>query len=332
VIIDFHTHIFPPAVRERRDEYLSRDATFAEMYASPKAKIATAEDLLQSMDEAGIDISVALGFAWRNHDLCVQHNDYLLEAATTSNGRIVAFCMINPQAGEAASKEVARCVAGGAKGLGELRPESQGWELNGDPGKRLASLAAAHDLILLFHVTELGGHEYPGKDGLQLGSFYRFAREHPELKIVGAHLAGGLPFSTSGVNLAKVFAHTYADTAARRHLYDDTAYSRLIEAIGPERVLLASDYPLVAQASQAEEVRRLVPDKKAQELILGGNGQRLLGVGANLPPGAPGLSGPEGSDLRDGESGLSGPEGSGVREGESGLSGPEGSDLRDGVP
>lgn len=278
MIIDFHTHIFPPAVRERRDEYLSRDPTFAEMYASPKAKIATAEDLLASMDEADVDVSVALGFAWREHELCVQHNDYLLEAAANSAGRMIAFCTINPQAGEAASKEVARCVQGGARGLGELRPESQGWELNGEEGERLASLAAEHDLSLLFHVTELGRHEYPGKDGLQLGAFYRFAMEHPELRLVGGHLAGGLPFSTSPANLLKVFGHSYVDTAARRFLYDDTNYERLISAIGSERVLMASDYPLATQASQIEEVRKLVPGADAQVLILGGNAQRLLGL------------------------------------------------------
>jgi hypothetical protein len=54
------------------------------MYTSPRAKIATAEDLLRSMDEAGVDVSVALGFAWRDHEDCVRHNDYLLEAAERS--------------------------------------------------------------------------------------------------------------------------------------------------------------------------------------------------------------------------------------------------------
>ena len=279
MIIDFHTHIFPPVVRERREEYLDRDPTFAEMYANPKARIATAEELLRSMDEAGVDISVALGFAWREHELCVQHNDYLLEAAAKSNGRIVPFCTINPRADEAAWEEVTRCAAGGARGLGELRPESQGWELNGDEGQQLATLALKNDLILLFHVTEPGGHEYPGKDGLQLGAFYRFVIEHPALRLVGGHLAGGLPFSTSPANLLKVFGHSYVDTAARRYLYDDGAYTRLIGAIGAERVLMASDYPLVTQASQIAEVRRLAPGADAQALILGGNAQRLLGAG-----------------------------------------------------
>ncbi len=278
MIIDFHTHIFPPDVRDKRDEYVQRDPTFAEIYASPKAKIATAGDLLESMDEAGVDISVALGFAWREHELCVQHNDSLLDAATRSNGRIVPFCTINMAADEnLAAREIARCTKGGARGLGELRPESQGWELNGEPGERLAVLAAEHNLTLLFHVTELGGHEYPGKDGLQLGAFYRFAMEHPALRLIGAHLAGGLPFSTTPANLAKAFSNTYVDTAAGRYLYDNGVYARLIDLIGPERILLASDYPLVTQASQVEEVRTLIADRETQELILGGNAQRLMG-------------------------------------------------------
>ena len=279
VIIDFHTHIFPPHVRDHREDYLKRDATFAEMYTSPKAKLATAEDLLGSMDGASVDVSVALGFAWGEQQLCVEHNDYLLDAAARSNGRIIPFCTINMASDESAvTAEVKRCAAAGARGLGELRPDSQAWDLNGESGNRLAALAGEHGFVLLFHVTELGGHEYPGKNGLTLGSFYRFATEHSSLRIVGAHLAGGLPFSTSLSNVASRLAHVYADTAARRFLYEDAVYARLKSTIGHERVLLASDYPLVSQSAQIDEVRRLVSDEKGQAAILGGNAQRLLGL------------------------------------------------------
>src|SRR5437667_10877804 len=95
VIIDFHTHIFPQEVRENREEYLKRDRTFAEMYANPKAKIATAEELLQSVDKHGVDVSVALGFAWREDELGIRHNGYLLDAAANGGGRIVPFCTVN---------------------------------------------------------------------------------------------------------------------------------------------------------------------------------------------------------------------------------------------
>ena len=277
VIIDFHTHIFPPEVRDKRDDYVTRDATFAEIYTSPKAKIATAEDLLASMDQGGVDVSVALGFAWSKHELCVRHNEYLLGVAAKSGGRIVPFATVSMVADEAAvASEVARCVAAGAKGLGELRPESQGWDLTGEPGARLAALAKEHRLVLLIHVTEVGGHEYPGKYGLQLGAFYRFALEHPDLAIVGAHFAGGLPFAMPEAPQVSLTAR--ADTAARRFLYPQAVYRDVISRWGAERMLLGSDFPLVSQKAQVADVRAHVAEERAQALMLGENAAQLLGI------------------------------------------------------
>ena len=90
MIIDAHTHIFPPAIGEDRDAFLQRDTTFRELYSNPKARIATAEELIASMDEAGIDKSVACGFGWNDAELCREHSDYLLEAAERSGGRASA--------------------------------------------------------------------------------------------------------------------------------------------------------------------------------------------------------------------------------------------------
>jgi uncharacterized protein len=229
------------------------------------------------MDEAGVDVSVVLGFAWREHELCVAHNDYLLDAAAKSGGRILPFATMSMAADEVAvASEVARCAAAGAKGLGELRPENQGWDLTGEPGARLAALAREHALVLLFHVTEVGGHEYPGKYGLQLGAFYRFALEHTGLPIVGAHFAGGLPFAMP--EAPQVSLTALADTAARRFLYPDSVYRDVIARWGAERLLLGSDFPLVSQKAQVEEIRKNVAGEREQALVLGGNAARLLGI------------------------------------------------------
>ena len=270
MIIDFHTHIFPPDVRERREEYLRRDPTFAEMYTSAKAKIATAEDLLRSMDEAGVDVSVALGFAWRDHEDCVRHNDYLLEAAASSGGRIVAFCTLNPAAGGAAAAEVERCARGGARGLGELRPESQGWSPDGEPGSLLAGLARRHNLVLLFHVTELGDRDYPGKQGLSLDSFRRFLARSQGVTVVGAHLAGGLPLHDPAP------ANVYADTAALRLLYEPQLLAEPALAAWAGRLLFGSDFPLVSQAAALADLRAGGLDGPALARVLGANALGLL--------------------------------------------------------
>jgi predicted TIM-barrel fold metal-dependent hydrolase len=277
VIIDFHTHIFPLQVRDGREDYLRRDPTFAEMYGSPRAKIATAEELLRSMDEAGVDVAVALGFAWRDQQDCVRHNDYLLEAAANSGGRIVPFCTVNPSAGEAAAREVERCAAAGARGLGELRPESQGWPLDGAAGEVLAELASRHGLILLFHVTEPVGHEYPGKRGLPLDSFYRFLGRCGGAPLVGAHLAGGLPLYAPMPAVRRALAGAYADTAALRYLYEPSVLPGVAQALDVERLLFGSDFPLVGQAAALTEIRGSGLEEAALRRVLGENARRLLG-------------------------------------------------------
>jgi predicted TIM-barrel fold metal-dependent hydrolase len=277
VIIDFHTHIFPPTVRDERDDYVRRDPAFAEMYADAGAKLATGEDLLAEMDASGVDVSVAVGFAWTDPATCAQHNDYLLDVAAQSGGRIVPFCTVNPAIGGAA-KEAERCARAGAKGLGELRPDSQGWDAAGEAGDGLANVAREEGLALLFHVTEPVGRTYAGKQGGALTDFAEFAAKHTDVTIIGAHLAGGLPFYAPMREVRELFGHVYVDTAAQRLLYDHAAYENLIGLIGAERILLGSDYPLVKQSRQIEELRSGVFKSSDLGQILGANAKRLLKI------------------------------------------------------
>jgi predicted TIM-barrel fold metal-dependent hydrolase len=277
VIIDFHTHIFPPEFRDNRDDYIRRDPTFAEMYADPKAKIATAEDLLASMDEAGVDVSVALGFAWRDHDTIVGHDDYILESAAASDGRIVPFTTIN-MADKRAEAEIHRCAAAGGKGLGELRPDNQGWDLCGPPGETLARLAADEDLILLFHVTEPGDRNYPGRPGLELPAFYSFARAHHQLTIIGAHFGGGIHEHIATLDPDSVVPPIYVDTAAHPYLHPGDVGDAVVQAIPSDAMLFGSDFPLISQKRQITEIRRLFTQPDESAAVLGGNARKLLGL------------------------------------------------------
>ncbi len=271
MIIDFHTHIFPPDVRAGREDYLRRDSTFAEMYANPKAQIATAEDLLASMDEAGVDISVALGFAWQDHEVISRHNDYLLDAAAKSGGRILTFCTGN-MADSNAANEIERCSEAGARGLGELRPENQGWSLDGDAGEALAALARRLGLMLLFHVTEPGDHSYPGRRGLALESFRAFAERHPDLRLIGAHFGGGFYAGEPSA------AAPFADTAAQPFLHPGEQAIAALACVPANRMLFGSDFPLISQARQIAELRTAITDSTRLEAALGGNAHTLLGI------------------------------------------------------
>ena len=65
LIIDSHTHVFPPELSRRREALLDRDLTLSTMYSDPRARMADAEELVATMDGAGIDVSVMVGIGWK---------------------------------------------------------------------------------------------------------------------------------------------------------------------------------------------------------------------------------------------------------------------------
>jgi len=64
MIIDSHVHIFPEKIKQDRSGYFDNEPEFKLLYNSPKAKISTINDLIESMDEYQVDISIICGFPW----------------------------------------------------------------------------------------------------------------------------------------------------------------------------------------------------------------------------------------------------------------------------
>ncbi|HLF70612.1 MAG TPA: amidohydrolase family protein [Dehalococcoidia bacterium] len=276
MIVDVHTHVFPPEVAAERERYLAADATFRELYASPKAQLATAEDLLRSMDEARVDVSVALGFAWRDLDAVRRHNDYLLNAAVKSNGRILAFPALPLTTPDAIEPEMRRCVEAGARGFGELRPDNLGFDLAGEHGARLGRLARELGAVLLFHASEPVGHAYTGKQGGDIGALYEFTAVNPDARVIAAHLGGGLPFYVPMPEVRAALQNVWVDTAAAEYLYDATVYSQVTQLIGVASLVFGSDFPLLSQKRAIDHVEQAVPDRATRHAILGDNAAQLL--------------------------------------------------------
>ncbi len=277
MIIDFHTHIFPPQVKENRDDFVKGDACFAEFYSSPKAKIATAEELIASMDQAEIDTSVILNTGWMSQELCAQINDYILEVAARYPDRLVAFCAIQPKVGEAAIVELERCARGGARGIGELRPDIQGFDL-GDKElmEPFAEVARRYHLLFLIHASEPVGHLYPGKGTITPDTLYRFISNFPELYVICAHWGGGLPFYALMPEVASILTNTFFDTAATPFLYQPQIFKHIADIAGADKILFGSDYPLMSPRRVMAQIESVGLSPKVKAMILGGNARRLL--------------------------------------------------------
>jgi predicted TIM-barrel fold metal-dependent hydrolase len=274
-LIDAHVHFFPASQRERRGTIAGEDRGFAAIYADPRAKMATASDLVAALDEAGLGAAVAAGFAFSGARELEEQNAALIAAATEFPQRVIPLAAVNPALpGWLTAAEAA--LDAGARGFGELRPGGQGWDPLGPAGRQLCELARARAVVLLWHVSEPLGHGYPGKEGgispVDLG---RLAFEHPGLAMIAAHLGGGLSFYLQMPEVKTAFASLYFDTAASSLLYDERSVARLVDLAGEQHVLFASDYPLLSPKRQLERVTALV-GAEAAAAVCGGNAQRLF--------------------------------------------------------
>jgi uncharacterized protein len=276
-VIDAHTHIFPPEVIVDRERFCRRDAWFAALYGNPLARIATAEDLIRSMDRAGVASSVVLSFGWRDRALGELHNAYLLDAARRFPGRLTAFAHVAP--------DTADPDLDGFAGIGEWMPEGQGFDL--DEHRRLAGqLGAARErrLPVLSHVSEPVGHVYPGKSNVKPEQFWRLARAFPDNRFIAAHWGGGLLFYELMPEVRLDLRNVQYDTAAGRLLYDTAIFPAALGLLGPFKVLWGSDYPVLSQRFDLRAIAQIGLGEEVQERLLGANCRDLLVGAGDRPP------------------------------------------------
>ena len=277
MIIDFHTHIFPPEMCANRERYLDQDRWFRALYSNPKARMATAEDLIAAIDEAGVDVAVTFGFAWADERLCREHNAYVVDAMRRYPDRLVGFAMAQPLAGRQAIADAEWCLDRGLRGIGELMPDGQDYTWDDDAVQPFVQFVAERGVPLLTHSNESLGHAYPGKGDVGPAMLYRLAMRYPALTLVCAHWGGGLPFYELMPEVRAACANVYYDTAASVYLYDDAIY-RVAEACAPGKVLFGSDYPLVKPGRYVKRIRALGLAPDVEAALLGGTAARLLGL------------------------------------------------------
>jgi predicted TIM-barrel fold metal-dependent hydrolase len=256
MIVDSHTHILPDEFRLERDRMLARDKTFRALFSSPKAISASASELLADMEQAGIDVSVIAGYGWTDLETAQLSNDYLLESARNNPGKLIPLCSVNPLWGKTATDEIERCAAAGARGIGELHPDTQNF-LNMDFGSLAPFLDAARSLGLpvLMHTSEPVGHSYSGKGTVTPEYSLALAKAFPKNTFVFAHFGGGLPFYALMPEVRRELANVYFDSAAFPFLYRPEVFSVVGTAAGYDRILFASDFPLLSQQRALDELR-----------------------------------------------------------------------------
>jgi uncharacterized protein len=277
--VDVHTHIFPPEVVQDRQRFYDGEPAFQLLYDSPRAKLAKAESLLEAMERDGVDRAVVFGFPWQRSDLMMRHNDYVLESAAKYAPALIPLGCVDPL-GSGSLREAERCLALGARGLGELA-------IYGPVDEQIA-LRCFDDLIecckmldgiMLVHANEPVGHSYPGKAPLGLDFYYALARSAAGMPLILAHWGGGLGFyELLKKEAPEILGSLYYDTAASPFLYKPSMYACMVAIVGAQRILFGSDYPLLAPGRYFQEMAESgIPSEKLSA-ITGENAAGLFQI------------------------------------------------------
>ena len=278
MVIDAHCHILPPSFSGRRAEIAQRDATFAALLSDPAATIASAEDLLSSMDRNGVERAMVMGMGWTDPDVAMEANDYIIQAVIDNPSRLTGFCSVNPAWGDPAVTEVIRCSAAGLVGIGELHADTQSFDIGSVSAMApVMEMARSDRLPVLVHASEPVGHRYPGKGSTTPDKLYRFIQNFPGNVIICAHWGGGLPFYSLMPEVKESLKNVYFDSAASPFLYNPKVFAIMCELVGEGKVLFASDYPLLDISRLLEQARNagLAPD--VETALLSGNVAKLFG-------------------------------------------------------
>jgi predicted TIM-barrel fold metal-dependent hydrolase len=279
MIIDVHTHIFPPELRRNREKFFPSESAFQLLYQSPKARLIGGRELISAMDANGVDRAVVFGFPWTDMELAKTHNDYILEMVQSYPDRFTGLGCFDP-AGPGAAAEAERCLAEGLAGIGELA-----FYRSGIDDAALAQLApvmgmcAEHNLPVLIHTNEPVGHDYHGKTPVTLSQIYELIKRFADNQIVLAHWGGGLFFyALMKKEVKQILQNVYFDTAASPYLYDSEVYQMAIKLVGIDKILFGSDYPLLAPEKYLSEMQQSGLSQDQIRQICGLNARRLFNL------------------------------------------------------
>lgn len=274
--IDSHVHVTPPDLIDKWEKIAEKEPYFRLLSQSPVNRFATAEEVVQAMEENGFDQAVVFGFAFQDMGLCRYVNDYVIEKTREYPDRLIGFASLVPQHPQA-EKELLRSYESGLRGVGELFPEGQGFAPeSASQMEALAATCSALGMPLMLHVNEPVGHDYAGKTRTSLSQAVSFAKNFPDLDIILAHWGGGLFFYELMKEVRQDLTRVYYDTAASVFLYDYRVYD-VVKALGLTRkILFGSDFPLLAPKRYLNDLERSGLSDQDKKAVLGGNMRRLL--------------------------------------------------------
>ncbi|SCP98937.1 Predicted metal-dependent hydrolase, TIM-barrel fold [Anaerobium acetethylicum] len=266
MVIDIHTHLWPfEKSNEAMKQYLTNRISEYEF---------TADGLLKSMENAGIDMSVISTLAFDSQmdngqiDL---FNRFIADTVKHSDGKLEGFCTINPFE-KGAGKYLRKCIEEyEMKGL-KLHCNIQEFYPNDPVLDSVYGIMQEYGLPILFHSGGIGVRPYKDVYGRPI-LHDETAIKFPELKIILGH-AGRIWYDETAMLLRK-HKNIYADISTNFGKTEETInypIKKLLEitkgwAGNTEHLLFGSDFPFYGQTETMKNLKLMMKEHKEEIIV-----------------------------------------------------------------
>jgi len=262
MIIDFHTHVFPDAIAEK---------TITTLYQAGNMKPhtdGTLNGLKQSMDQAGIDLSVVLPVVTRPGQFVSIHA--FAEEINRQNSQVLSFGGIHPES-EDYQAEIKKIKGMGFAGF-KIHPDYQKTYIDDIHYLRILDQAAEEGLTVVTHA----GFDPISPDRIHAGveRILKVLKQVDSGRLVLAHIGGMNSWDAVEEQLAG--ADVYFDLSQLPEM-DPEQFRRICRKHGAGRLLFASDSPWVGQGETLRCLQEMGLTEEENRQILSENALGLLG-------------------------------------------------------
>ena len=270
-IFDIHTHIYPDAVARKAVDSLSAFYEFEKYYGFLPSAEGTFEDLYASCKRDGVCGCLMLCVA-TNAKQVERINDFMAQTVAnnlTDDFTPVGFGGIHQDHHDIIG-EVERIASIGLKGV-KIHPDIQRVDID---DKRLMGLYEAIEgkMPLYLHMGD-------NREEFRFSATEKLAKikkRFPKLEVVAAHMGGYTAWDKIG--LITDFDGMWFDTSSTTWVIDSNECKKIIEALGTNRVMFGTDYPVAYENEELERFMKIELDDDVRADVLYNNAARFLGL------------------------------------------------------
>lgn len=277
MIIDFHTHTFPDKIAARAIEKLEG---FGNIHSCSNG---TSSGLLDSMEKAGIDISVDLPVATAERQVASINDGVIAKLENFSGKGILTFGAMHPDFADWKA-ELHRLKENGVPGI-KIHPDYQGVYFDDKRFKDIIFEASALGLIVVTHAGVDIGVEPPVR--ATPDRVLTVIKEIRPEKLILAHMGGwqmwdeaAETLSESGVyvDTSFVLAPHYRRSGEEVRMLEKEKFVSLVRKYGTDKVLFGTDSPWADQSVYVDRLGTCGFSEDEFEAIMAKNAVRLLGM------------------------------------------------------